>query len=186
MENHRASCEGDERERLNHANAAKRVMLSATGPERRRFLRNILVKVETLEANALTPIPTLQQLGHDDEKETVDNLILLLVWAGGQLNVTEPLSDEQYESCALTLLVKYKMLRLEDIAIALRQGVTGEYGRVTNRVDVSVICGWVNAYRALLSGVRSMADKNLYQQNLLNSSGAGDPALGKLANKLKA
>lgn len=76
----------------------------------------------------------------------VDDMTLLFCWLNEQVNISTAMSEQQMTNAAMMLVYSFPYLRLEDVAILLREGLTGKYGAVYNRLDVTVISEWARQY----------------------------------------
>lgn len=73
-------------------------------------------------------------------------LVLALVEANDQLNIDGKMSDVQIGVAAKILDGKYWFFTPDDFRLAFMNGVTGKYGKIYNRLDIGVICGWLDEY----------------------------------------
>lgn len=98
--------------------------------------------------------PTLRQAYREDPVRTTDDIVLLLCWLHEQINISMGMNEVQMDQCALSLIHYYGYLRLEDIAIIMRNALAGKYGDTYHRLDVIVVNGWALKYWADLSEQR--------------------------------
>ena len=56
------------------------------------------------------------------------------------------LSTDQILNYAAQLIKDFWMLRLEEIALVLRKGIKGEYGKVYGKISYMTLCDWLNGY----------------------------------------
>lgn len=89
---------------------------------------------------------TISQAYREEPICLVDDMTLLFCWLNEQLNVSVQMSEQQMTNAAMMLVYSFPYLRLEDVAIILREGLTGKYGTVYNRLDVTVISDWARQY----------------------------------------
>ena len=73
-------------------------------------------------------------------------LVLALVEANDQLNIDGKMSDVQIGVAAKILDGKYWFFTPDDFRLAFMNGITGKYGKIYNRLDIGVICGWLDEY----------------------------------------
>lgn len=90
--------------------------------------------------------PTIRQAYRENPVRITDDIILLLCWLHEQVNINAGMNEIQMEQCALSLIHNYPTLRLEDLAIIIRNAVAGKYGDVFNRIDVIVVNRWALEY----------------------------------------
>lgn len=98
--------------------------------------------------------PTIRQAYRENPIRITDDIILLLCWMQDQVNVSAGLNEAQMEQAALSLIHNYGPLRLEDLAIIMRNAVAGKYGDVFNRIDVIVVNRWAREYWMELNETR--------------------------------
>lgn len=97
---------------------------------------------DELSVNDHTPIFQL------DKDISFEQIVILISWLSIQLNLTNGLSEDQQEIIAITIQTQYAYLGAEDIALCFKNGTQGKYGKVFNRLDVGVVCIWINEYVA--------------------------------------
>jgi len=97
----------------------------------------------------LTQIPnrlSLSEAYHAQPERTADDLVLLFCWMNEQVNISQTMTEAQMTQASLMIIYSFPLLRLEDLAIIIRQGLTGQYGAVYNRIDITVISDWTRQY----------------------------------------
>jgi len=88
----------------------------------------------------------LAEAYHTEPERTSDDLILIFCWMNEQVNISQTMTEAQMTQAALMMIYSFPLLRLEDVAILIRQGLTGHYGAVYNRIDVTVLSDWARQY----------------------------------------
>lgn len=113
-------------------------------------------KAEAVRLNmSLIPTrPTLRQAHNQDPQRIADDLTLLFCWVNDQVNVTAGITEIQMESAAQLIIETYPWLRLEDVAIAMRNGITGRYTHIFNRIDPALLLSWIGQYAEELIDMR--------------------------------
>lgn len=96
-------------------------------------------------AHALSQ-PAIALLRKHDRQTTKEKLILVITSCVSMVNVERTMNAFQVDMCAEMIMEKQWMYSLDDIQIALQNGACGLYGEIYNRVDVSVIFGWLGKY----------------------------------------
>ena len=66
--------------------------------------------------------------------------------ASALINVSRNLTVPQIEFLADEILSTYYYLTLADLRFVMREGVTGKYGDIFDRLDVRVVTSWVDRY----------------------------------------
>lgn len=97
----------------------------------------------------LTQIPNrlpLAEAYHAQGERTADDLVLMFCWMNEQVNISQTMTEAQMTQASLMIIYSFPLLRLEDVAILIRQGLTGHYGAVYNRIDITVISDWARQY----------------------------------------
>lgn len=90
--------------------------------------------------------PTISQVYLEEPVCLIDDMTLLFCWLNEQVNISVAMSEQQMTNSAMMLVKSFPYLRLEDVAIILCDGLTGKYGAVYNRLDVTVISDWARQY----------------------------------------
>jgi len=85
-----------------------------------------------------------------DETTLVAKISILLLDMTGQLNIDRNMTAVQIAYCAKALAqsneVEIYNLSLEDIQTCFNRGLSGSYGEIYNRMDQSVVFGWIRKY----------------------------------------
>lgn len=113
--------------------------------------------------------PTIRQAYRENPIRITDDIILLLCWLHDQVNIAAGMNEIQMENCALSLIHNYPSLRLEDLAIIMRNAVAGRYGDIFNRIDLIVVNSWALKYWT------ELAEQRTERANALHSSSKEDP-----------
>jgi len=81
-------------------------------------------------------------------------------------NVTVKMSPGQISETAEIVLEKFYFMRLDEIKLCFRRAKAGDYGELYNRLDGSVIIGWLKQYDAQRTDVVVKANKQLAASNI--------------------
>lgn len=73
-------------------------------------------------------------------------LVLALIEVNEQLNISGKMTDSQITFSARMLDKKYFFFTPDDFRLAFMNGLTGKYGKLFNRLDIEVLCGWLEEY----------------------------------------
>lgn len=100
-----------------------------------------LTVAKAIEAG--TQISTLKR---QDEQSVIDAVGALITLACHSLNVGKNMTDLQVYTASCTLVERFWYLKLEEFALIFRNGCTGFYGKLFDRVDVEIISSWIEKY----------------------------------------
>ena len=91
--------------------------------------------------------PTLSAVtASSGEMATRAVVVLLLKEALDFCNTTQTMSDMQVAVTADLIIEEYPYFKLDDLKLAFRNAMKGHYGEVYNRLDGSIILGWLKKY----------------------------------------
>jgi hypothetical protein len=62
------------------------------------------------------------------------------------LNVGKTMNDVQIARAVDLILDEYYFLKPDDFKLCFNRAIMGKYGTTYDRIDVQVICGWLNQY----------------------------------------
>lgn len=109
--------------------------------------------------------PPLRVLQKQDEDLTVQSVGELICWLIENLNVSNSMTANQIETAAHMIIEQCGHLRIEDIAIVMREALQGRYGTLYNRLDVSMILEWLEKYSSDLQQQRHQKQMDKYMNN---------------------
>lgn len=81
-------------------------------------------------------------------------------------NVTVKMNPAQIAETAEIIVEKFYFMRLDEIKLCFRMAKAGDYGELYNRLDGSVIIGWLKQYDAQRTEVVIKANKQLAASNV--------------------
>lgn len=91
--------------------------------------------------------PSLIAIARYGSEDTALDLLYTMLSATVRFfNVAGNMSDEQIEETACIVFDGYRTLSLDDCALCLKRAKSGQYGKVYDRLDGSVILGWFEQY----------------------------------------
>jgi hypothetical protein len=88
----------------------------------------------------------LSTLKKVNELETFRTITGMLKELEMSLNLTSKLTEYQAIEIPILVCQKYYYLKLDELILVFRKAKTGDYGKVFNRLDIQVICEWIEAY----------------------------------------
>lgn len=105
------------------------------------------VRPATMEQAMSGSFPTVASVRkYHDEQVALDALVEIIADAAGLVNLGRNLKPNQIEFLADEILREYYYLTLGDVRFMMRQGITGKYGELYDRLDVQVVMGWIERY----------------------------------------
>lgn len=78
------------------------------------------------------------------------------------LNVGKTMNDIQIARASDLILEEYYFLKPDDFKLCFNRAITGKYGAIYDRIDIQIICGWLNQY---CSDRFNAADDISYQEH---------------------
>lgn len=91
--------------------------------------------------------PSLAKIRNLESKETVLGLIDSLIFETNKLLNVPMLSNGQISKTSEILFKEFFWMKLDDFRLCFYRGLTSQYGQIYNRLDISVLSEWLNAYR---------------------------------------
>jgi hypothetical protein len=88
----------------------------------------------------------LSTLRKVNENEIFKAIAIMLKELEMSLNLTTKLSEYQVIEIPILVCQKYFYLKLDELILIFRKAKTGDYGKVFNRLDIQIICEWIEAY----------------------------------------
>lgn len=73
-------------------------------------------------------------------------VVLLLEEVVSFFNASNTMEDTQVAFTTDMIIEEYPYFKVDDMKLALRNGMKGKYGEIYNRLDGSVIMGWLRKY----------------------------------------
>jgi hypothetical protein len=72
----------------------------------------------------------------------------LIVGVCENISVGKNMTENQIQFAGEMIVEKFWYLKLEDFALCFRRGLVGDYGKIYDRMDVQVLCEWLNEYES--------------------------------------
>lgn len=85
----------------------------------------------------------VKELGENRARAVV---VLLLEEVVSFFNASNTMEDTQVAFTTDMIIEEYPYFKVDDMKLALRNGMKGKYGEIYNRLDGSVIMGWLRQY----------------------------------------
>ncbi len=91
--------------------------------------------------------PNLITIANHQGIDSLCAAVKLLVMKTAQgVMLTSPMTTEMVNIAAEIIIEKYYYLKLDELSVAFKNGLSGNYGTIYNRLDVTVLCDWLNKY----------------------------------------
>jgi hypothetical protein len=91
--------------------------------------------------------PQVSALVREHGAQIVQGLIeLQILRVVENVNVGKYMTPNQMKFAAELIAEKFWYLKLEDFVVCFKNGIVGQYGKDYDRVDVTTLCSWINAY----------------------------------------
>jgi hypothetical protein len=111
--------------------------------------------------------PSIALLRKADIGLTVEKVILIVNRCVQSVNVDKNMNSIQVQMCAEQIVERQWMYSLDDIQVCLQNGACGQYGELYNRLDMSVIFGWLGKYEVERQAVvREKKKKEIETNNI--------------------
>lgn len=81
-----------------------------------------------------------------DLAHTEKAIASLIARAANITNVGKNLNSDQVVHAAISIALKYWFMKVDEVALALERGLSGEYGKTYDVFDFTVICLWLDSY----------------------------------------
>jgi hypothetical protein len=80
--------------------------------------------------------------------EVQRQICLLIIQLQKQVHVNKGFDAETAKMAASLIYSEFGYLSFEDLILAFKRGLTGQYGQLYDRLDIAVVSNWLNAYTA--------------------------------------
>lgn len=84
-----------------------------------------------------------KELGENQARAVV---VILLSEIVDFFNSSNTMNDSQVATTTDLIIEEYPYFKIDDLKLAFRNGMKGKYGEIYNRLDGSVIMGWLKQY----------------------------------------
>lgn len=88
----------------------------------------------------------ISTLRKESRPETVGKVTFLISKLCSSLNIGRNMTAPQIAMCAEAIVEEMWRFKLDDIDLCFRNGMTGKYGQIYDRMDQMVIFGWLKEY----------------------------------------
>lgn len=88
----------------------------------------------------------ISKLKAESKSELVQALNNLVFNTSKSLNITNTLNEIQILEISMMVIEKYWFLKLDELVLIFKKAKTGEFGKMYNRLDIQIICEWIETY----------------------------------------
>lgn len=88
----------------------------------------------------------ISKLNKERPGELLTEITLLISGIYNLVNVGKQINERSIVTLAKMIIEKYWHLKIDEIDLVFRNGITGNYGKIYDRVDASVIFDWLQQY----------------------------------------
>jgi len=94
----------------------------------------------------------------------------IIAQAAALLNVGKNLQSHQIDFLACEILANWYWLTIGEVRFVMNSGVTGKYGELYDRLDVSVVCGWFEKYADVRGEVVAQRSRRAHLERIEQSN----------------
>lgn len=104
-------------------------------------------KVTTIEKAMNAQSPTIGTMQREKgENFTKSILMIWLVYLNNLMDLKNPMSEEQTELCAQSILDEFYGLKFSDLTLLFKNIISGQYGKFYERISISDILSFFREY----------------------------------------
>lgn len=106
----------------------------------------------------------------------------LITTTATSMNITNNLNSFQVYEATQLICKEFWYLRLEELILIFKNGKLGKYGRIYNKLDITIISDWINQYETSEERVCYFERKNTeHKANLKNQEEMSEESMEKFA-----
>ena len=140
---------------------------------------NANTPAQAMQCNA----PTIATIRKYRGQEKATGILMYLIGnATFQLNISKRMNQQQVRTAAEIISGEYYYLNLADFKLCFQKGISGEYGQIFDRVDISVLCDWLRQYTEHRSEAAEQSSISAHQERKTAPTKWNQEALQKLAD----
>jgi len=104
-------------------------------------------KVSTIEKAMNANSPTIGTMQREKgEQFTKSMLMIWLVYLNNLMDLKNPMSEEQTELCAQSILDEFYSIKFSDLTLLFKNIISGKYGKFYERISISDILSFFREY----------------------------------------
>lgn len=125
--------------------AAERNQLAVLQTSPKQYLQELIPKsVDDVFASSEPALSMVaKELGENHARAIV---VILLSEVVGFYNASNTMNDAQVAITTDLIIEEYPYFKIDDLKLAFRNAMKGRYGEIYNRLDGSVVMGWLRQY----------------------------------------
>lgn len=104
-------------------------------------------KVTTIEKAMNANSPTIGMMHREKgEQFTKSMLMIWIVYLNNLMDLKNPMSEEQTELCAQSILDEFYGLKFSDLTLLFKNIISGQYGKFYERISISDLLSFFRQY----------------------------------------
>ncbi len=140
--------------------------------------------IEDVDRMPTASLATIKK--YSGEVKMVACVSTLIVQAASLLNIGKAMNEFQVKETARLIFTEYYFLTIGDLKVCLKNGIMGMYGQIFDRMDVAVICGWLNLYANERAAYFAEKERNKSKQQPFQPSAAAIEMPSYIKEKFEA
>ena len=105
-------------------------------------------KLTNMEKAIDAAAPTIAHFNRSKGKPFTEGLLILwLVYLNDMLNLRKPLTEDQIELCAITVVTDYANLKMSDLTLLFKRIISGQYGEFFESLSVAKVLTFFRNYQ---------------------------------------
>jgi hypothetical protein len=121
-------------------------------------------KIRTVEDAINLPNPTIALFAREKGKDFTEGLLMgWLVYLNDMLNLNKPMTEDQIEMCAISILEEFSALKMTDLTLLFKKIISGQYGELYESLSIAKVLTYFRNYfdeRCNVAGQISLSSHN--------------------------
>lgn len=126
------------------ATTSKERLLIVYGPKNcMKFSRKVRIIQDVFNNSS----PTIGTMHREKSREFTEGLVMgWLVYLNDILNLNKPMSEDQIEMCAITIVDEYYSLNFMDLTLIFKRIISGDYGEFYESLSIPKVLSFFKSY----------------------------------------
>jgi len=91
--------------------------------------------------------PTLAAFNRERGKQFTEGMVMIwLMYLNNMLNLRKPLTEDQIELCAITIVNDYASLKMSDLTLLFKRIISGQFGEFFESLSVAKVLTFFRNY----------------------------------------